>query len=79
MDNRKPPVSGEIWKHFKNNYYLIIDLAEHTETGAILVVYRQLYPPYRVYCRPLDMFMSETDMNKYPDAPQKYRFELWQG
>lgn len=76
ISERKMPVSGEVWRHFKNNNYLIIDLAEHTETGEFLVVYRQLYAPYKVYCRPLKMFMSKTNKEKYPNAKQEYRFEL---
>ena len=76
ISDRKVPAAGEVWRHFKDNNYLIIDVAEHTETGDMLVVYRQLYAPYRVFCRPLEMFMSETDSVKYPNAKQRFRFEL---
>ena len=40
-----------------------------------MVVYQQLYAPYEVYVRPLEMFMSRIDTRKYPNEKQMHRFE----
>lgn len=78
MSTERPlPKPHEIWRHFKNHDYMTLAVAEHTETGEKFVVYEALYPEagYGIFCRPLDMFMSEVDHEKYPDVKQKYRFE----
>ena len=65
-----------VYKHFKGDYYLVEDVAIHSETKEKYVVYRALYGDCLLYIRPYDMFMSEVDREKYPNVEQKYRFEL---
>ena len=86
-ENRFRP--GDRVQHFKRglltpeelerdeNMYLyeIVGTAEHTETGEELMIYRPLYGERRLYARPADMFLSEVDREKYPQAKQKHRFE----
>lgn len=71
---RETPKAGQYWRHFKGTTYLIITVAEHTESGETFVVYARPNE-CKVYARPLKMFMSKTDIGKYPEAKQEYRFE----
>ena len=75
---------GTVVKHFKhdlttgddNRYtYSVIGQASYTEAEEEFVVYRARYGDHAVYCRPKNMFLSEVDHAKYPDAKQKYRME----
>ena len=75
MEKENLKIKG-VYKHFKNNYYILEDVATHSETGEKYAVYRQLYGNGELYIRPLDMFLSEVDKNKYPNVKQKFRFEL---
>ena len=78
---REKMTSEELEKNPNKYLYEIIGTSKHTETSEELMVYMPLYDTECVNgvdyaARPLDMFMSEVDHEKYPEIKQKYRFEL---
>ena len=69
-------IKNRIYKHFKGDYYLVLDVVTPSETKEEMVLYQQLYGEGKKYVRPKDMFLSKVDKVKYPDVKQEYRFEL---
>lgn len=67
---------NRVYRHFKGDHYLVVDVARHSETGEEYVVYRKPYGDGGLWVRPLSMFLEPVDKKKYPDAKQEYRFEL---
>lgn len=82
--------AGDVVRHFKREMlsreelcaqpemylYDIVGIAEHTENGEALMVYRPRYGGKKLYARPLAMFLSEVDREKYPQVKQRFRFEI---
>ena len=68
-------VKNAIYRHFKGDYYLVLDIAKSSETEEEYVVYRALYGDNELWIRPVDMFLSKVDHEKYPEVKQEYRFE----
>jgi len=66
---------GDVVRHFKGKKYEILYIAKDSETMEAVVVYRALYGEQGVWVRPLEMFLSPVDREKYPDVEQQWRFE----
>lgn len=75
MEYRRPK-EGEKYRHFKGNVYRVLAIAKHSETLEELVVYEDTQGEHAVYARPIEMFISKVEKDKYPDVMQEYRFEL---
>ena len=76
MANKHEIQLHRVYRHFKGDYYLAEDLAHDSETNEEVVIYRKLYGDGSLWVRPLSLFLSEVDHERYPNVKQRYRFEL---
>lgn len=72
---------GGYYRHFKGGIARVVLVAKHSETDEDMVVYlctgcgSATNHKDGFYARPMGMFLSEVDHEKYPEVTQKYRFE----
>lgn len=50
-----------LYRHFKGNFYEVIDVATHSETREQMVIYRALYGERGLWVRPLSMFTETVE------------------
>lgn len=73
---RRIPKTGDVYRHFKGKRYKILYIATCTETGEDMVIFETVQGERKVYASFLETFLSPLDTGKYPNAEQKFRFEL---
>lgn len=66
---------GKRYRHFKGNVYVVSNIAVHSETSELRVIYYSEDNPECVWDRGLEMFLSPVDKEKYPNVEQVLRFE----
>ena len=52
-----------IYEHYKGNQYKVIDIARHSETDELLVLYRPMYGDKSLWVRPFAMFFEKVTVN----------------
>lgn len=57
------PILPGIYLHYKGNKYEVIGTAKHSETEEELVVYFSVSNPEQLWVRPLEMFLSDIELN----------------
>lgn len=50
-----------IYIHYKGNEYEVIDIATHSETEELMVIYKALYGDFGLWVRPFGMFDEIMD------------------
>ena len=67
---------GQVYRHFKGRHYVVLDVVRDSEDDeGRVVIYQALYGARERWARPLAMFLSEVDHEKYPEVEQRWRFE----
>jgi len=51
-----------VYRHYKGKFYQVFEVATHSESGELLVVYRCLYGDYSWWVRPLSMFTETVEI-----------------
>lgn len=53
------------YRHFKGNEYIVLGIANHSETTEQMVVYQALYGDKELWVRPISMWNEVVDKDGY--------------
>lgn len=67
---------NRVYRHFKGDYYLVVDICRNSETLEDMVLYRGLYQDGPLWVRPYSEFIKLVDKGRYPEVEQAYCFAL---
>jgi hypothetical protein len=56
-------IPSGLYRHYKGQSYEVLDVACHSETNEMLVVYRALYGERGLWVRPLSMFIEQVEVD----------------
>ena len=61
-----------IYRHYKGNFYELVDVAKHSETEEEFVIYRPMYGEGALWIRPLIMF--DEDLERDGKTVKRFAF-----
>jgi ferredoxin len=67
-------IAPGLYRHYKGNFYRVIGVARHSETGEEMVVYGCLYGDCSLWVRPLAMFAEAVTVDDN-NVPRFQRYE----
>jgi hypothetical protein len=63
MTDKPEEIKTGVYRHYKGPLYDVIGVAQHSETGEALVVYRPQYGERGLWVRPLSMFREQVSID----------------
>ena len=54
---------NRVYRHYKGDYYIVIDIATNSETMEKMVIYRGLYENGPLWVRPYELFIDDVNKN----------------
>ena len=56
-------INQGVYKHYKGNYYIVLGIGKHSESGEEFVVYSPLRDRTTIWIRPKSMFFESVTVD----------------